>query len=161
MRPAPLASCALLLAATGAPPYSVRLDVRQCAPMPARDVAALGAEGVTLARYVERCRVPGPDGRDAMQVDIVRIDRATDDGFFKHRAADAVPLPILRLPSGRIVGRLPEGFPVDPPGELKVRFLHWQGAMPREIALYEAGESALAPHALPLLRWDERGRSYR
>lgn len=160
-RSIPLILCAGLLTAAGAPSYSVRLDSRQCAAMPARDVAALGPGWATLAPYVQRCRVRGPNGRVAVLVDIVRLDRALEGDFFKAHAYGDVPAPVLRDAAGRVVGHLPEGFPVQPPGELKVRFTRWRGAMPQEIMLYEAGESALAPHALPSLRWDERTRSYR
>lgn len=128
--------------------------------MRTRNVTALGPDWVRLKPYLQRCKVYGPDGRVGLLVDIVRLDLALEDDFFKAHSYKAVPLPILRDASGRTVGRLPEGFPVDPPGELKVRFTRWNATVPQELELYEAGESALAPHALPSLRWNKRTRSY-
>lgn len=151
----------MLLAATSVPSYSVRLDAMGCAAMPLRNAAALGAGWATMARYVQRCAIRAPGGHVGLLVDIVRMDRAMHDGFAGSHTYAAAPLPVLRTADGRILGHLPEGFPIDPPGQLKVRFTRWQGDLPREIVLYQAGESALAPYSLPSLRWDVRSRSYR
>ncbi|WP_419808082.1 hypothetical protein [Sphingomonas sp.] len=156
-----LLSLLAALPAAASAPYSTPLDVAQCGALSGAAVAALGPDWSVLAAFVERCAVPGPDRRPALTVDIVRLDRAYAVDFFATHPDQTVPRPILRLPSGREVGTLPEQFPVEAPGMLKVRFVRWQRGLPREIRLYQAGESALAPHALPSLRWSPRAGGYR
>ncbi len=149
-----------LLPAQAAPaPYSVRLDARACQAAPSR-AASLGPAWQTLAAYVQDCPVRGPDGRRGLTVVIVRVDRVY--ARFVHQRIDfTIPDPVLLGPGGTRLGQLPEGFPVDPPGALRVRFVQWRDGLPRRIDLYEAGESALPPHALDPMRWDPAGLSYR
>lgn len=157
LRPA-VPAAALLLAA--AAPYAVQLGAGRCVPLSRPQVAALGPDWLALARYVRRCPVHGPDGRTVLSVDIVRVDQAIAEDYFRTRTTEAVPRPVLRDAAGTAVGELPEGFPADPPGLLRVRFVDWRGGVPHEIRLYEAGVSALAPHALPSLRWNPDTRHY-
>ena len=161
MRPAAAFAIAALTLPAAASAYAVRLDVARCAPLALPDVATLGPEWPALAAYVQRCAVAGPDGRVALSVDIVRLDRAYAAHLFNNHPDWKVPNPILRDATGRPVGTLPEGFPVDPPGALRVRFADWIGGLPRRIDLYEAGESAVSPHALAPMQWDAKVRGYR
>lgn len=125
------------------------------------DVTGVGPEWPALAAYVQRCPVPGPDGRLALTVDIIRLDHAYAAHLFNEHPDWKVPNPILRNAAGQVLGTLPEGFPVDPPGALRVKFADWSSGLPRRIDLYEAGESAVSPHALAPLRWDQKADRYR
>ena len=158
-RDAIIAGLAALLLA-GAAPFSVRLDAGNCQALSRQQLAGLGPAWPDLAGYAQRCPVRGPDGRLALTVNIIRLDRAFAADHFRGRTMDAVPKPVLRDAAGTRIGELPEGFPVDPPGMLQVRFTKWGHGMPHEIRLFQAGESALAPHALPSLRWDPATRRY-
>lgn len=156
--PAIAVSAIMLIAAK---PYSVRLSVRQCAPLAPQEIAKLGSAWATMSRFVERCSVPGPDRRVALTVDLIRLDKAYDvDYFATHQANLALPVPILRNAAGTAVGTLPEGFPIDPPGRLTVRFVKWRGVVPHKIELYQAGESAVSPHPVPPLLWNARTGEY-
>ncbi len=145
----------------GASAYSVRLDAGRCVALPDSGIAALGPDWTALAAYVQRCSVPAPDGRPALSVDIVRLDRAYAAHLFNAHPDQKVPDPVLRDVSGHAIGTLPEGFPVDPPGALRVTFTDWSGGMPRRIELYEAGRSAVSPTRLPPLRWDPKANAFR
>ncbi len=156
----------LLLALAGvqsvaAAPYAVQLDPARCVAISPGKLAALGPDWSALGTFAQRCPVPGSDGRVALEVDIIRIDRANRVGFFATRPDMAVPMPVLRDPSGAVVGSLPDGFPIDPPGKLRVRFTNWRSGRPLVVQLYQAGESAIAPHPLSPLRWDARAGRYR
>jgi len=155
-----LALPALALLLAGAAPYAVQLDAGRCRSLSSKQVAGLGPDWAALARYVQRCPVHGPDGRLALSVDIVRLDRAYAADFLRTHADRTVPKPVLRDVRGVGIGELPEGFPIDPPGQLRVQFTGWRRGFPHAIRLYEAGESALAPHPLPSLRWNPDRRRY-
>lgn len=161
MRPQTAFALVALTFPTAASAFAVQLDVARCASLALSDVAALGPEWPALAAFVQRCAVPGPDGRLALSVDIVRLDRAYAAHLFNDHPDLKVPNPILREPSGRAIGTLPEGFPVDPPGALHVKFADWSGGLPQRIDLYEAGKSAVSPHALAPMHWDAQTYRYR
>ncbi|MGI4732281.1 MAG: hypothetical protein ACRYG8_18895 [Janthinobacterium lividum] len=146
--------------AAAAAPYAVRLNTDRCAAIASDKLAGLGPEWPALGAFAQRCSIPGPDGRIALEVDIVRIDRANKVGFFDARANMRVPMPVIRDLAGKVLGSLPDGLPVDPPGRLLVRFTEWHGGRPLTIRLYQAGESAIGPHALAPLRWDARTGKY-
>ncbi len=152
---------AMLALPTAASAYSVRLDTARCTKLTPPQVIALGPDWSALAAYVQRCLVPGPDGRTALTVDVVRLDRAYAAHLFNAHPDQKVPDPVLRDMSGRVVGTLPEGFPVDPPGVLRVTFADWSGGRPLRIELFEAGRSAVSPERLPPMRWYPGANSYR
>lgn len=152
------ASLPLLFAA--ARPYAVALSVNRCRPLPPATAAAFGPDWVGLTRFAERCAVPGPDGRVALTVDVVRLDRAYAVNFFATHPNQQVPRPIIRDAKGTPVGFLSDGFPEEPPSRKTVTFAQWRNGWPREIRLNEAGESALAPHAEPPMRWDASSRTF-
>ncbi|QYE32978.1 hypothetical protein KZX46_02165 (plasmid) [Polymorphobacter sp. PAMC 29334] len=145
---------------TAAAPYSVALDIRQCTGLPPAVARALGPNWIPLAAFAERCSVPGPAGRKAVTVDIVRLDRPAAVQILTADPEKRIPLPIVRDASGQAVGTLPQQFPVEGPGRLKVRFSHWDSGVPQKIMLFEAGESALPPHSLPSQHRDARTGRY-
>lgn len=153
-------ACAAALA-VAASPYAVTLDRRQCATPPPAVVAGLGPEWAPFASAVQRCAVRGPGGHVALTVDIVRLDRAAGADPMAGPQETPVPLPIMRDAAGRVVGTLPEQFPTDGPGRLKVRFVDWRDGVPDTVSLYQAGISALPPHRLPPQRRDRRTGIYR
>ena len=121
---------------------------------------ALGPAWKAFAAYVKQCLVPGPDVRPVLNVDIVRLDHAYAAHLFNGRPDLTLPNPVLRDASGRAVGTLPEGFPVDPPGMMRVTFTDWRDGLPRRIELYEAGESAVSPQLVPPMHWDTKANAY-
>lgn len=143
-----------------AAPYEVKLDARQCKALPDAAIAKLWPAWSALAAFVQRCPVAGPDGRLILTVDVIRFDHAAFVHAFDGHQDLRVPVPMLRDAAGQAVGSLPEGFPVDPPGKLRVTFADWRDGMPRTIRLYEAGVSALQPHAVPPLLWHAETRMY-
>ena len=140
--------------------YEVRLDAAACRPLAAPLAASLGPDWSALAAYVQSCPVAGPDGRTALSVDIVRLDQAYAAHRFNRNPGQHVPDPVIRDTTGQPIGTLPEGFPVDPPGKLRVTFADWDGGRPRRIELYEAGQSAVSPERLPPMHWDVRIHAY-
>ena len=161
MRPVIIRALAILALPATASAYSVRLDAARCSKLAAPEVVALGPDWSALAAYVQRCPVPGPDGRTALTVDVVRLDRAYAAHLFNDHPDQRVPEPVLRDAMGRPVGTLPEGFPLDPPGALRVTFADWSGGRPLRIELFEAGRSAVSPEQLPPMHWDPKTDAYR
>jgi hypothetical protein len=103
----------------------------------------------------------GPEPRLALSVAIVRIDRMQKERWFDTHHDPRIPLPVILDSASRVVGKLPEGFPADLPGALRVTFKDWRGGMPSRIDQYEAFETALPPHALAPQVWDNEMHQYR
>jgi hypothetical protein len=115
-----------------------------------------------IARYAYLCEVSSPSGAVAgVSVLIVRLGFAYKDGMFDKQPDLDVPDPLILDADLRAIGTLPEGFPVDPPGILRVYFTDWVDNFPRLIRFAEAGQSALEPHPLPLaLAYDPKARRF-
>ena len=156
-----IAALLLVPGLVGATSYTAPLSIARCRPMPAAAAQALGSEWVALAHFAQRCSVPGPNGRTALTVDVVRLDRAYAVDWFAAHPDQLVPRPIIRDVAGTPVGTLAEQFPEDPPGRLRVTFARWRAGWPQEIRLYQAGESAVPPHPEPPMRWDAAARRFR
>lgn len=150
----------LFLPAAG-PPYAAKLEAQSCRAAEPALVETLGAEWHDVSAYVEACPVPGPDGKIALAVAVVRIDRMLKARWFDAHANPHIPLPVMLGNDGRIIGTLPEGFPADLPGALRVTFEDWRGATPWRIDQYEGFETALPPHALAAQVWDPNKHLYR
>ncbi len=90
----------------------------------------------------------------------MHLDRAYAAHLFNGRPDLTSPNPVLRDASGRVVGALPEGFPVDPPGMMRVTFTEWRDGFPQRIELYEAGESAVPPQRVSPMNWDAKANAY-
>ena len=159
-RPLRLILLAVAPLLAGAAPYAVQLDARRCHPLAPRQIAELGPAWVALARFAQRCPVHGPNGRLALSVDTIRLDRAHAVDYFATHTVESVPTPILRDAAGTPIGEFLENFPEDPPGRMLIHFADWRRGFPHEIRLYQAGESALAPHPEPSMRWNPRVRRY-
>ena len=86
-------------------------------------------------------------GKVILFVIAVDIIQAYQVGVFENTFP--IPAPIIFKtygPSAIWIGQLPEGFPEDPPGKLRVFFGDWQNNFPQIVNFYEAGTSALNPH---------------
>ena len=149
-----------LSASASASEYAVRLDAGRCVPLAQPELAALGSAWAAFAPFAQRCPVPDPDGRAVLSVYIVRLDQAYAAHLFNGRPELTSPNPELRDAAGRVVGVLPEGFPVDPPGRMRVTFTDWQGGLPRRIELYEARADGASPQSVPPMHWDPEASSY-
>ena len=157
-----VAGAVMLGLAVGAgAPYQVRLRPGMCHGMAPGRLASLGAGWRALGAYVQECPVRGPEGRVALTAVVVRIDRMYRAYYFNTRSMVDIPNPVLLDGTDRMVGTLPEGFPTDPPGKLRVTFKDWRGGVPWRIELYEAGESALSPHGLAPQVWAPGDRWFR
>ena len=157
---APLLAGAFTLMGAGSP-YAVKLDAGACRAATPALLASLSAEWRALSDYAQDCPVPGPDGKVAVTVAILRIDRMQREHYFDTHREPRIPLPVLLDASGQAIGKLPEGFPADLPGALQVTFADWRGGMPTRIDQYEALETALPPHALAAQAWDVGAHQFR
>ncbi len=151
---------ALLLLGAG-PPYEARLSAGACRPAAPALLAGLGANWRGVSEYVQDCPVPGPDGRTALSVAVVRIDHMQTNHWFDTHHDPHIPLPVVIDGESHIVGKLAEGFPADLPGALQVTFKDWRDGMPLRIDQYEAFETTLPPHSLAAQVWDADKRRYR
>ncbi len=154
-----LAGALLLLGA--AAPYETRLEANVCQAAAPALIDTLGRNWAALSKYAQNCPVAGPDGRIALSVAVMRIDRMQADHWFDTHHDPRIPLPVLLDASRHVIGKLPEGFPADLPGALRVTFKGWRGGMPTRIDQYEAFETALPPHALAAQIWEPANHRYR
>lgn len=72
----------------------------------------------------------------------------------------SMPLPLLFLPQGRLVGRLPMNYPDDPPNELVVTFGNWRRGFPEKIDLLVKSPTPSGDQVVPSLLWNTETRSY-
>ncbi len=142
-------------------PYETKLNASVCYTVAPNFLQTLDAEWQALSSYVQDCPVPGPDGKIALSVAVVRIDHMQADHWFDSHHDPRLPLPVILDGKSRVIGKLPEGFPTDLPGALQVTFKNWSGGLPSRINQYEAFETALPPHALAAQVWDPAKRQYR
>jgi hypothetical protein len=138
----------------------VPLLVETCQRAPATLIDTLDGRWQRLRRYVDLCPVRSPEGGIILSVLTVRVDRVNEENLIQQWGIDEPPDPLILDNQGVVVGTLGESFPVDPPGELKVTFTDWQENWPHRIKLFQAGTSALFPHAVPPMVWDDRLRRY-
>ncbi len=89
-----------------------------------------------------------------MSVMILRLDLMDADGEPIPNNF-AIPNPAIIDHHGKQIGSLPEEFPVDGPGRLRVTFKDWQNDFPTKIELFQAGKSALAPHPVQPMFWED------
>jgi hypothetical protein len=157
---AALLAGAVLLLGAGAP-YETKLAAGACRPAAPALLAGLGADWRDVTGYVQDCPVPGPDGKIALSVAVVRIDRMQADHWFDTHHDPRIPLPVVLDGESHVLGKLAEGFPADLPGALRVTFKDWRDGMPSRIDQYETFETALPPHALAAQVWDPAKRQYR
>lgn len=151
---------ALALLGAGAP-YKTSLDAEVCHAAAPKLLETLGADWQAVSGYVQDCPVLGPDGKTALSVAVVRIDRMQANRWFDKHAEPRRPLPVILDNASRNIGKLPEGFPADLPGALQVTFKDWSGGLPSRIDQYEAFETALPPHVLAAQVWDPTKRQFR
>jgi hypothetical protein len=142
-----------LLLVCAAAPETVTLRADDCAPMGAAMLESLGPSWHAFMPFVQSCAVHAPDGTVPLTVVTVRIDLGAAAGSSAKMPDAEAPSPVIRDRQSHVVGELPESFPIDPPGELKVSFMDWRNGVLWQIELYEAGESAVPPHTLPPLYW--------
>ena len=151
---------ALALLGAGAP-YETKLNAGLCHTAAPKLLQTLGAEWQALSNYMQDCPVPGPDGKTALSIAVVRIDRMQADRWFDPHRDPHIPLPVILDDESRVIGKLPEGFPADLPGALQVTFKDWSGGLPSRIEQFEAFETALPPHTLAAQIWDPAKLQYR
>lgn len=159
-RSLPTLALLLTISAQAAPADHVRLRADTCYDVPPTLLATLGEDWQILRAYVQLCPVRAPDGALALSALTIRVDRAMRDNFFGTHRSAVVPHTVILDRQNRAVGSLVDGFPENPPSKLEVAFTDWHDAFPWRIDLYDAGISALDPHPIPSLFWDERQHHY-
>ena len=152
----------LSLAAAHAATYDrIALKVENCQAVAASFIATLPEEWHDVASYVQRCPVHAPDGKIALTVLVVRLDIAMfRDNLFATERSLSIPDPIILDVQDRTIGTIGDGFPIDPPDKPEITFTDWQAGFPQRVDLYQAGESAVAPHPMPSLFWDDHRHRY-
>jgi len=118
----------------------------QCVP---RGLGAegLGTEWQSFAGHVYTCVVLDPDGIPALEIIGVSVP-----GLDQSRSA---PRPLILLPGGRMVGRLPYQYPQDAGRSVRLRFEAWHHGIPERIGIGLA--DTVAPSSL---MWNGERRVY-
>lgn len=122
----------------------------QCVPR------GLGAEGLDdewqpFAAHIQACVVVDPQGTPALEILAVSASGLGDT------QRTAVPRPVILLPGGRPVGRLPYNYPDDPPVTTTLEFAQWQAGIPYRITIRVQGRSGAQVLAM---MWDGTNRRY-
>ena len=122
----------------------------QCVP---RGLGAegLGSEWQGFAEHVHTCLVVEPNGIPALEI---------ISTFGQPAQRDAAPLPLILLPGGRLVGRLPHHYPRDAGRPVQLRFEDWQRGIPQRIVVRMEDPSGATGADRLVLRWDVRDKVY-
>jgi hypothetical protein len=129
-----------------------------CSPR-SDSTAGLAEQWKAFGRYVDVCRVIGPDGSAALEIIAVSAGR-----YYADRPSGAtttpMPRPILRSMDGKEVGQLLYNYPDDPPREVELTFLDWRDGRPHQIDAVVRDPTVSGDHKLTPMRWDAASGRY-
>lgn len=151
-------ACCLASSSLAAQPL-VKLNPQTCRPLPAEQMAWLGAEWTPYQAFTKFCEVKY--GKSAA---LYLVSVWADDFYATKPASDPAvkfPKPILAGPDGMKFGELPMNFPRDPPRTLSVTFARWTGGFPHEIRLWVEDPTVVGDHSLRPLEWDATSQTFR
>ena len=118
--------------------------------------AGLESEWQPVAAHIIACVVIDPDGLPALEILSVSAQSLYDERR-RDPATLAMPRPLILLPGGRLAGRLPYGYPDDPPRATTLEFSQWRAGLPRRIAMRV---NAPTGEHLVVMQWDAMTASY-
>ena len=77
----------------------------------------------------------------------------------KGAPAETLPKPLIASQEGRVLGRLPVGFPDDPPRSSGISFSDWLHGIPRQIRVAVKDPTVVGDHTL-ILQWNPESKTY-
>ncbi len=123
-----------------------------------------GATGLSdewrpFAQFIDVCRLESPGSAPSLE-----IISASATRYYKDQPSGAVtvplPKPIIRSTEQVEVGRLPYGYPDDPPMTMELTFSDWRDGRPRQIEVFVRDPTVSGDRHLTPMRWDSTTSRY-
>lgn len=155
MRPlvATLALCCVLNAA----PASLKLQPAKCTPITAEQRAWLPPDWQPFLSYTKTCQI-----RQANAPSLYLIAIWADD-YEAHLPKNAevahLPKPLIVNKDGKTIGRLPVGFPRDPPRSADVTFTKFTAGFPHQIRI-DIDDPTVTGNSTTYLHWNPQSNSF-
>jgi hypothetical protein len=117
----------------------------------------LDREWLDFAAFVKSCPVARAGSA------VLYVISVAQDQYEAHLPKDApvprFPKPLIVAKDGKTLGRLPVGYPRDPPRSSEVTFTDWFQNFPRQIRV-EIDDPAVTGNSTVLLYWHAQTHSY-
>jgi hypothetical protein len=131
----------------------VKIRASQCTPLTTQQREWLGPEWQRFLPFVRSCEVTWRKSAPLYVLSIWAEDfEAT---LPKDAPAERLPKPIIAANDGKVLGRLPIGFPLDPPRTTDVSFTKWLDGFPHRICIAVTDPTVLGNHSL-VLTWSSQ-----
>jgi hypothetical protein len=138
--------------------FAVKVEPETCRGITAHQNAWLGPEWKPYLHFVKACEIKSG------KITALYLLSVWGDDYYRSLPPSApapnLPKPVLVSPQGKILGRLPEIFPRDPPRTLDVTFARWVSNFPHEIRLHLEDPAVTGDRVLPPLVWDADSQTY-
>lgn len=138
-------------------PVSVKLDPARCISVTAQQRTWLGTEWQPFLTFVKACRVRRDDPANLFVISVWEDDYEAQ--LPKDAPAPKYPKPLIVTKDGKVLGRLPLGFPRDPPRSSDLTFTKWSDGFPHRIRL-EIDDPTVIGNSRLLLEWDAQSNSF-
>jgi hypothetical protein len=129
----------------------------QCVPRGLR-ADGLPSEWQAFADHIHACVVLDPAGVPALEIIAVSAISSHEQRSEPSKRVD-MPRPLILLPGGTAVGRLPYNYPDDPPATTRLQFSAWRNAIPERIEIRLRDPTVSGDRAVVLL-WNAERREY-
>jgi hypothetical protein len=147
----------VLHANSQSPSSAVKLRVAQCIPVPPQQRAWLGEDWERFLPFVHSCEVKRQKSRPIFVLSVwAEQFEAT---LPKGAPAERLPKPLIASSDGKVLGRLPVGFPDDPPRSSEISFSNWVRGFPRKIRIVVNDPTVTGDRTL-VLEWNPESGSY-
>lgn len=117
----------------------------------------LGVEWQPFVPYVKSCEVKRASSAELYVISVWADDYEAQ--LPKDAPAVKFPKPLIVSKDGKTLGRLPLGFPRDPPRSSDVTFTKWSGGFPRQIRV-GVDDPTVAGNSTLLLEWNTQSNSF-
>lgn len=134
-----------------------KLRPDKCTLSTAEQRAWLGPDWQPFLSFVKSCPV-ARSGSTALYVISVWQDEY-ESQLPKDATVPRFPKPLILSKNGKILGRLPVGFPRDAPRSSDVTFSRWSEGLPRRIRV-EIDDPAVMGNSIVMLEWDAQAKLY-
>lgn len=138
-------------------PAVVKVHANRCVRLTPEQREWLGPEWERFLPFVRSCEVTWQKS-PPLYVLTVWADQF-EATLPKDAPAEKLPKPMIAAKDGKVLGRLPVGFPLDPPRTSDISFTNWSGGFPHRVRIAVADPTVLGDHTL-VLDWDAQDHAF-
>jgi len=140
-----------------ASPRTVKVRVDRCVLLPPQQRPWLGQEWERFLPFVRSCEVKRGN---SPPIYVLAISAEDFEATLPRDApAERLPKPLVASSDGRVLGRLPIGFPDDPPRSSEVSFSDWVRGFPRQIQISVNDPTVLGDRVI-VMDWYPTAKTY-